>query len=84
MVLAGKRLYISGPPDRGPNDGAFEAIVGKKGSHFRVVSAADGATLWEFKSKRVPVFDGLIAAGGRLYMSMTDGTLMCLGAKGDR
>ena len=84
MVLAGKRLYIAGPPDLGPGDGAFEAMTGRKGSRFRVVSAADGRTIWEFKSKRVPVFDGLIAAGEHLYMSMMDGTLVCLGQKGRR
>jgi len=84
MVLAGKRLYIAGPPDLGPSEGAFEAITGRKGSRFRVVSATDGRTIWEFKSKRVPVFDGLIAAGEHLYMSMMDGTLVCIGQKGRR
>jgi hypothetical protein len=28
----------------------------------------------------VPVFDGLIAAGDRLFMSTMEGTLICLGA----
>ncbi|UCG17830.1 MAG: PQQ-binding-like beta-propeller repeat protein [Phycisphaerales bacterium] len=27
-----------------------------------------------------PVYDGLIAAGGSLYLSTTDGTIHCFGA----
>jgi hypothetical protein len=29
----------------------------------------------------MPRFDGLIAAGGRLYLSTADGTVVCLGAE---
>jgi hypothetical protein len=28
-----------------------------------------------------PVFDGLSAASGRLYVSLTDGRILCLGAR---
>ncbi len=80
MVLARNRLYLAGPPDLAPEEGAYEAMIGKRGALFRVVSTSDGATLAEFPIKDVPVFDGLIAAGGRLYLSTTSGTLVCLGA----
>ena len=79
MLLAGERLYIAGPPDLWPDEGAYEAMIGRKGSIFRVVSAADGETLSEFKMEQTPVFDGLIGASGRLYMSTMDGKLVCFG-----
>jgi hypothetical protein len=45
------------------------------------VSTADGGTLAEFKMDEVPVFDGLIAAGDKLFMTTMEGTLICLGEK---
>ena len=62
-----------------PEEGAYEAMIGKRGSLFRVVATEDGGQLAEFEMKEVPVFDGLIAAGDRLYMSTMDGTLISLG-----
>ncbi|MHC4403987.1 MAG: outer membrane protein assembly factor BamB family protein, partial [Planctomycetota bacterium] len=79
MLLARERLYLAGPPDLPPEQGAYEAMIGKRGAVFRVVSTSDGGRLAEFTMDEVPVFDGLIAAGGRLYMSTMDGTLICWG-----
>jgi outer membrane protein assembly factor BamB len=81
MLLAREHLYLAGPPDLFPQRGAYEAMIGKRGALFRVVSATDGSKLTEFKMDEVPVFDGLIAAGKRLYMSTMDGTLICWGGK---
>ena len=79
MLLARQHLYLAGPPDLSPEQGAYEAMIGKRGAVFRVVSTSDGSQLAEFAMDEVPVFDGLIAAGKRLYMSTMDGTLICLG-----
>ena len=81
MLLAGERLYLAGPPDLSPEAGAYEAMIGKRGALFRVVSTSDGGKLAEFEMDEVPVFDGLIAAAGRLYMATMEGTLVCLGKK---
>ena len=81
MVLAGERLYLAGPPDLGAGAEAADAIRGRKGARFWVVSAADGTTLSEMEMEKAPVFDGLIAAFGRLYMASRDGTIVCLGSK---
>jgi len=81
MLLAREHLYLAGPPDLLFEQEAYEAMIGKRGSLFRVVSTADGGTLDEFTMDEAPVFDGLIAASGRLYMSTMNGTLICLGDK---
>ena len=81
MLLARDHLYVAGPPDLPPEQGAYEAMIGKRGALFRIVSTTDGSKLAEFKMDEVPVFDGLIAAGNRLYMSTMDGTLICLAGK---
>ena len=81
MLVARDHLYLAGPPDLAPEEGAYEAMIGKRGALFRVVSTTDGATLAEFPLDEAPIFDGLIAAGDRLYMTTMDGTLICFGAK---
>jgi hypothetical protein len=79
MLLARDRLYVAGPPDLAPGQGAYEAMIGQRGSLFRVVSTSDGGQVTEFKMAEVPVFDGLIAAGDRLFMVTMNGTLICFG-----
>jgi outer membrane protein assembly factor BamB len=75
MVLAGKVLFVAGPPagagagPEGGEAGPTALLVG--------VSAADGAELARYRLGAAPVFDGMAAAGGRLYLAMADGTLAC-------
>jgi hypothetical protein len=81
MVLADQTLFIAGPPDvLDPKDplGAFE---GRKGSELWAVSTADGKCLTQLKLQTEPVFDGLVAASGRLFLSTTDGKVQCFGAQ---
>jgi outer membrane protein assembly factor BamB len=54
-----------------------EALEGKKGSLLCAVSAGDGEELSEHKLDGLPAWDGLIAARGRLYLTMQDGTVRC-------
>ncbi|MFW6170014.1 MAG: PQQ-binding-like beta-propeller repeat protein [Planctomycetota bacterium] len=81
MVLANDHLYLAGPPDLGPGNQAADAIRGLNGARFRVVSTSDGKKVSEIELDKSPVFDGLIAAFGRLYMASRDGTIICLGTK---
>ncbi len=55
-----------------------EALQGKQGTLLWAVSADDGKKLSEIKLDGLPAWDGLIAAGGRLYLTMQDGTIRCL------
>ncbi len=51
---------------------------GKHGALLQAVSKADGSLLAEHKLKALPVFDGLIAANGCLFVSLERGELVCL------
>lgn len=77
MVVADKTLFIAGPPDEIDPKDPLAAFEGRKGGFLRAVSAAKGKKLTEIKLDAPPVFDGLIAANGALYMSATDGTIRC-------
>ena len=90
MVKAGDILFVAGTPDvldEGPkkqygtvpeSPDALDAWEGRKGATLREVAAADGRTLSEIPLDARPAWDGLAAAGGRLYLSTADGRVVCL------
>jgi len=78
MVVARDKLVVAGPPDVLDPEDPLAAFQGRKGGVLQVRSAADGKKLSELRLASPPVFDGMIAAGGRLYLACTDGTILCL------
>ena len=79
MVLAKDTLFIAGPPDVLDPKDPLAAFEGRKGGLLWAVSAADGKKLAECKLDSPPVFDGLIAANGRVYLTTRNGRVLCLG-----
>jgi outer membrane protein assembly factor BamB len=57
------------------------ALDGKQGGLLRAVSSKDGRTLAEVKLSSLPTWDGMAAAGGRLYLSTTGGSVVCFADK---
>jgi outer membrane protein assembly factor BamB len=79
MVATDNLLFAAGPPDVvDPKDplGAFE---GRKGGMLSACNKTDGELLWERRLLAPPVFNGLVAANGRLYIAMQDGSVACFG-----
>ncbi|MHC4494351.1 MAG: hypothetical protein ACYSYM_00850, partial [Planctomycetota bacterium] len=79
MVLADEVLFGAGWKDSekifqkdpdSPNDPVLAAI-----------STADGQTINEYLLEAEPVFDGMAAAYGKLYLSMKNGKILCLTGK---
>jgi hypothetical protein len=56
--------------------------VADPGGALTVFSSADGKKLAERKLPGTPVWDGMAVAYGRLYVSLEDGSVVCLGAAG--
>jgi outer membrane protein assembly factor BamB len=97
LVLADRTLFVAGPPDVVDEEDSLRtfadpatqeklaqqagALAGQQGSLLLAVSAADGQKLTEFGFDSLPVFDGLAAAGGKLYLATTDGRIVCFGGK---
>jgi len=94
MVKAGDTVFACGPADI-VNEPGFrtrppgkleplkrqaELFAGSDGSVLWAVSAEDGERIKETKLDVLPVFDGMIAAGGHLFMSTVDGNVVCLGS----
>jgi hypothetical protein len=81
MALAGNTLLVSGMPDSVDPKDPLAALEGRAGGVLWAVSALDGKKLAECRLNAPPVFDGLIAADGCLYLSLTDSRVICLGGK---
>ncbi|MDP6636520.1 MAG: PQQ-binding-like beta-propeller repeat protein [Phycisphaerae bacterium] len=56
-----------------------EAWMGKRGGLLRVVSCETGEKLSECKLDSVPLFDGMSAAEGKLFIVTLDGNIVCIG-----
>jgi hypothetical protein len=85
MILAprtdsdGKLLFVAGPVERREDDpDPLAPYRGEGDGKLVVLDAAEGKQLAELGLPSQPVFDGMAAAGGRLFISMTDGSVVCL------
>lgn len=93
MVLADQTLFIAGPPDVVDEDEAYEqpgdpavknkieeqdaAYEGERGALLMGVSTIDGKTLFRLDLPALPVWDGMAVADSRLYLTTSDGKLLC-------
>lgn len=98
MVAAADHLFVAGHPDfiderrafRLPDDPEVqeqlkrqaEALEGRHGGRLWVVAKTDGCPAVRYRLGSPPVFDGLAAAGGRLFLSTLDGSVQCLAGDG--
>ena len=69
MVITGNALFLAGPPDLFTTDGPAAALV--------ALSTSDGGRLASYPIPGPPVWDGMAAAGGRLYLATVDGRVLC-------
>ncbi|MFH1717979.1 MAG: PQQ-binding-like beta-propeller repeat protein [Planctomycetota bacterium] len=76
MVLADRVLFAAGFP-MDPNDGQDSGGEAKDGL-LLAVDAFDGATLAQYRLEAPPVFDGMAAIRGRLYMTLENGSVVCM------
>ena len=81
MVKAGDVLFVAGPPDVFEQQDPFAAFEGRRAARLAALSTSDGRQLSQIALEHPPVFDGMIAAAGKLFVSSTDGSLVCLGRR---
>ncbi len=97
MVLADETLFVAGPPSIFDEKEEWkqvyepaaqakfarqaEMLQGSRGSLLWAVSAASGEKLYEHALQSIPVWDGMAAAYGCLYLPMENGTLVCVGGR---
>ncbi len=82
MAMAGNILFVAGEPMKF-DDPSYKNYVaaynGQLGGRLLAVSATDGRKLAEYKLNAAPVWDSIAIANRQLYISLSDGTVQCLG-----
>jgi len=79
MLLAAGRLLVAGWPEASASDDPYAGLDGRLGGRLEIFDATTGQPLGQRKLAAPPVFDGMAAADGRLYVSTTAGKVLCLG-----
>jgi len=79
MVLAGETIFLAGPPDIVPARDPAAAFEGRLKAKLWSVSARDGSRIARMDLDAAPVFDGMVADEGALYVVSRDGKVIRLG-----
>lgn len=74
MALTQTVILVAGPPD----------APGAEGGILAAYSAETGERLAEYKLEAPPVFDGIAATAGRVYLATKDGRLLCFSGGKER
>lgn len=77
LIRAHKLIFAAGAPDLVDPEDPHGAWEGRKGGVLAAFAAQDGQQLAQYELTAPPVWDGLAAVSGHLYVSLTDGTVLC-------
>lgn len=77
--MAENLLFVAGPPDIVDPEDPLGAFEGRKGGVLIAIDRSNGKSVWENALDAPPVFDGLAAATGRLYVTLQGGCIACFG-----
>ena len=81
MVLTDNALFAAGPENTPGPDGEEPSFDAPGPALLMAFSPEDGSQLAKLPLDAQPVHDGLIAADGSLYVSLTNGTVVCLAGR---
>ncbi|MDP7287900.1 MAG: PQQ-binding-like beta-propeller repeat protein [Phycisphaerae bacterium] len=82
LAKAGEVIFVAGEPMKFKDPtwrNYVDAYNGKLGGSLLALSAADGKEILRYKLPAAPVWDSIAIARGRLYISLADGTVQCMG-----
>jgi outer membrane protein assembly factor BamB len=79
MVLTADLLLVAGAPDVVDPEDPLGAFEGRKGGRLLAFNRHTGERVWETVLQSPPVYHGMAAAGGQVYLSTQDGRLLCYG-----
>jgi len=77
LARAGDVLFAAGVPNAVPEKDPWAAYEGHRGGHLYAVARGDGSIIAKRDLDQAPVYDGLSAARGRLYLATRQGSLLC-------
>jgi hypothetical protein len=77
-LLTDDALLVAGPPDVADPADPYAAFEGRKGGKLLVLSRQRGINLNELPLESPPVWNGMAAAGQRLFIAGVNGNVICL------
>jgi hypothetical protein len=77
MILADRTLCVAGAPDIADPQDPWGAFEDRQGGVLMLISKEDGQVVAKTELDSSPVYDGMAAAGGKLYLSLRNGSLVC-------
>lgn len=77
MIIAGDTLFTAGVDDVLHPEDPWASYEGRKGGKLLAFSVNNGQKLAEYSLPAAPVFDGMAAAQGRIYLSTQAGRVIC-------
>ena len=80
MVLTDKHVCLAGAPDIVDKADPWGAFEDRRGGRLEVYSVQDGKKIAAHTLESAPVYDGLAAANGRLFITLKNGSVLCMGA----
>jgi outer membrane protein assembly factor BamB len=81
MVQTSDVLFVAGPPDAIPDEDPLGPYEGRYGGKLHAIDASTGEKLGEYELASPPVFNGIAAVPGRLYITEKDGFVSCYAGK---
>ena len=81
MLSTPKRIFLGGIPDVMPKQDPYAAFKGKLGGELYVVNSANGKVEQKLKIPGEPVFNGIAATPGRLFLTLKNGKVIGLVGK---
>jgi hypothetical protein len=82
MLSTPERIFLGGIPDVMPEQDPYAAFKGKLGGELYVVNGADGKVEQKLKIPGEPVFNGIAATPGRLFVTLKNGKVVALAGAG--
>ncbi|MBM4088917.1 MAG: hypothetical protein FJ276_05715, partial [Planctomycetes bacterium] len=76
MVRAGDTLFVAGPAAAAVE--GTEPATGRQDAQLLAYSADAGTELGRWDLSAPPVFDGMAAARGQLFLALADGSVLCM------
>jgi hypothetical protein len=81
MVAAPEALIVAGFSHAINPQDPWANFEGRCKGQLQIVSGADGKPLAQYELDSPPVWNGMAAAGGKLFISKRDGSIACWSKK---